>query len=506
MVAGTIRLGAFGKEELYLSYRPQITFFKNVYKRHTFFAQETIDQSFSSTPNFGGKFSCIISAHGDLLLDVILRIKLPAIPVLPSGMLSRWTECTGCALIKKVEFEINGSVIDTLTGEWIRIYLELMGHKKRHETRGSHHRGLMKMMGGSFDNNPPVFNEMMDTRTLYVPLPFWFTRSYGQCFPIASVSSREVRINVELNPLASVLQYGPTHYIEVLEDDVFFKVGDLLFQKVYNDDRNTDAEAFGLFIKFNQGRVYYNPILGSFTQTSSIPSQERLLSPRRYMIRNKGGLFCTPSSSPMTVESSDLDWLLSRRFSLGESAIMCHYAFLGSMEKKLFDSRRHEYVLEQLQVFSLTDLSRKNNVQLVIRRPCSELVWVAQLLGSNLFGLPFNYTDLPDGSGVPLILSQEVLLNTESVFADPTGNFFRDVQLFSYHVPCGNRIPGIQVYSFANFPDDPQPSGSINMSKIEKAYLQFQTSSFPRDSITMRVFARTYNVLVIQNGIAELLF
>lgn len=504
MVAGVIRLSAPGKEDMYLSYRPQITFFKSVFKRYTFFAQETIDQSFTSSPNFGGKYSCIIAPQGDLLVDVMLRLVLPAVPTISDSVLVRWVDSVACALIKKVEFEVNGTVVDSITGEWIRVYLELIGHKKYPDMRGSHYRGLMEMTGGRLER----FQSSMSSRTLYLPLPFWFTRANGQAFPVASINTREVRLNVELNSIASVLQYAPTHSIRILEDELFFVEGDLLLQGSVNDERGTDARAMGVFIRFDsQTRtMFYNVVLGSFVDVSSVSAAERFIAPAQYLIRNKAGFFCTPSADPVDL-GSDLSWFLSQRFSLSEMVVQARYVLLGSQEKRFFDRRRHEYVIEQLQVYSLSGLSRKNNVKLVIRRPCSEIIWVSQMTASAwAFGLPFNYTDVPDGSGKPLILSSEVLLNTESLFEDPTGKFFSDLQTLLHHPTSTTRMPGIQLYSFALFPDEAQPSGSVNMSKIEKAYLQFQVSSFPVDSITMRVFARTSNVLVIQNGIGELLF
>lgn len=507
MVAGVVRLGAYGKEDLYLTYEPQITFFKNVFKRHTFFSQESIDQSFSSTPNFGGKFSCILAVHGDLLLDVLLRINLPAIPSIGLGLKVRWVDSVACALVKKVEFEINGAVVSTLTGEWIRLYLELIGHKANCGQKGSHRRGLMKMIR-SGDHGPPAFEDSLSAETLYLPLPFWFTRSSGQAFPIAAIHTREVRINVEFNSIMSLLQYSPTHAITILEKEVFFREGDVLYQGGVNDERMTDATAMGVFVRFDKQThtLYYNRILGDFQDVSSIDPNERLLTPSKYLVRNMEGYFCSPSGSPNSVDP-DLSWFLTQRFALSETVIMARYAFISSLEKSFFYQKRHEYIIEQLQIYSLTNLGKKNSIQLVIRRPCSEIIWVAQLQASStLCGLPYNYTDLPDGTGKTLVMASQMVLNSESVYNDFSGDFYGTIQGILNHPPCADRMEGINLFSFALKPDDPQPSGSVNMSKIEKAYLRFQISAFPSDAVTMRVFARTWNVLVIQNGLGELMF
>lgn len=505
MVAGLIRLGAYGREDLYLSYRPQITFFKTVYKRYTFFAIETVDQGFTSTPTFGGKFSCIISPHGDVLLDLFLKINLPPIPPLPGLLKTRWVDTVACALVKKVEFEVNGIIVDTITGEWIKIWLELNGYRKDFCRRsGSHKRGLTKMMG-EFSS----FQSSQEGTLLYLPLPFWFTKSPGQCFPIAAINTREVRVNVEFNKLTSILQYGPTHSISVQENQVFFKEGDLLYQSSENAADGKDAKAFGLYLGFDSitKTVFFNPLFGSFNPISDVSIIDRFLSPNVFFIRNQQGYFCTPLSNAVSIIDANIDWFLQQRFSLGNTVVAAQYSFLSQTEKKYFDNRRHEYVIEQLQVYSLSDMSKKSTIQLTLRRPCSEIVWVAQLAtSSHKFGVPFNFTDRPDGNGESIITKNELSLNTDIVYEDTDGLFYKTLQPFGSHLPTKDRLKGIQLYSFSLMPDNPQPSGSINMSRIEKAYLTVQTSPFPNDSISMRIYARTYNVLIIQEGIAELLF
>lgn len=509
MVAGVIRLTAYGREDMYLSYNAEVTFFKSVYKRHTFFATETIDQSFVSAPSFGSRYTCIISPHGDVLLDVLLRVTLPAIPPLPDGVQCRWVDGVACALIKKVELEINSVVVDSITGEWIRLYLELNAHKKSSaNVGGSHHRGLMKMIGSPTDR---PFAYTQEEQTLYVPLPFWFCRSPGQCLPVGAINNREVRINVEFESLPNLLQYGPTAAIAIQEASVHFQPGDLLYQGLGNAvvSKGSDANAIGVFVGFDPDTrtLLYNPVLGSFSSVADKDTVAVFLSPHVHLIQDLKGAFCTPKDAPQDI-GPDLAWFLQERFSMGKTVVEAQYAFLGSMEKRYFAERRHEYIVEQLQIYSVTGVGTKSKIQLTVRRPCKELVWVANLAkASRAMGLPFNYTDLPDGSGRPLLVKAELLLNADSVFDDTTGHFFRELQLMLHHSPSAvARLPGIQVYSFGLRPDDLQPSGTVNFSKIDRCFLNLQVSSFVNDTVDMRIFARTYNVLVIHKGVATLLF
>ena len=76
MGGGIMQLVAYGAQDIYLTGNPQITFFKVVYRRHTNFSMETINQTFNSTVEFGKKATCTISRNGDLVHEMFLEIVL----------------------------------------------------------------------------------------------------------------------------------------------------------------------------------------------------------------------------------------------------------------------------------------------------------------------------------------------------------------------------------------------------------------------------------------------
>ena len=67
MGGGLMQLVAYGAQDIYLTGNPQITFFKVVYRRHTNFSMEAIQQTFSGTADFGGSVTATISRNGDLV-------------------------------------------------------------------------------------------------------------------------------------------------------------------------------------------------------------------------------------------------------------------------------------------------------------------------------------------------------------------------------------------------------------------------------------------------------
>ena len=77
MGGGLTQLVAYGAQDIYLTGNPQITFFKVVYRRHTNFSVESIEQTFDGTFDFGRKAVCTISRNGDLVHNMYLQVKVP---------------------------------------------------------------------------------------------------------------------------------------------------------------------------------------------------------------------------------------------------------------------------------------------------------------------------------------------------------------------------------------------------------------------------------------------
>jgi hypothetical protein len=112
MGLGLLLLVSVGKENIYLSSQPEITFFKMAHKRHTNFSIDTIAQYFKSTPDFGRRVTVNLSKNADLLEKIFLYVELPDIikenhSVLPTGVKKfAWVKKIGLAIISFVDLEI----------------------------------------------------------------------------------------------------------------------------------------------------------------------------------------------------------------------------------------------------------------------------------------------------------------------------------------------------------------------------------------------------------------
>ena len=521
MGGGLMQLVAYGAQDIYLTGNPQITFFKVVYRRHTNFSMESIEQTFNGNPDWGKKVSCTISRNGDLIHRVYLQTTLPEVN-LTSGATAptangsnlfefNWVNWVGHQLIKNVEVEIGGQRIDKHYGEWLHLWNELTQQPGLAE-------GYARMAGNvtalvtpnraiqSPGGQGPGVDQgyKFPKTTLYIPLQFWFCRNPGLALPLIALQYHEVKINVEFNDLDKCAQ-------------------------------------------------------GSYTSADGR--------------RNRSG-----DTNNATFSNSDTS------FSLQDTALYVDYIYLDTDERRRFAQVSHEYLIEQLQYTgeeSITSSSSK--IKLNFNHPVKELIWIVQPNNNIIRGNKqyFNFTDCVDStfitgesmdplgigmtSGLDLglgilsgglgyyyddptgsqgtggtgsqyqynnldteintkfdvgsnpISTAKLQLNGHDRFQERGGDYFNYVQPYQHHT----NVPalGINVYSFGLKPEEHQPSGTCNFSRIDNATLQLTVTSQTLNNTKMnvvkygtttnakiRVYATNYNVLRIMSGMGGLAY
>ncbi|KAI9190621.1 major capsid protein [Polychytrium aggregatum] len=409
---GLLQLVAFGAQDMYLTGNPQITFFNAVYRRHTNFAMESMEQTFSGTADFGRKVSCLVARNGDLIHKSYLQVTLPQLTgnASQSGGASGpqtvcWTNNIGHVMIDNMTVEIGGSIIDQHYGQWLTIYSELtMPEEKVH--------GYNVMIG-----NTDVLTTKATTipqTDIYVPLIFWFNRNPGLALPLIALTYHEVKINIQFVP-----------------------------------------------------------------------------------IRN---LYITSDNTPLQNEPSMVD-----------STLYIDYIFLDQDERRMMSQQNHEYLIEQLQFqgaesFNNSAVRQKLNFS----HPCKELVWVIQM-DDNVLNQANRWTDFTTSGtnsslywqGDDPLVDAKIQLNTHDRITTRTAPYWNLIQPYNHHT----RIPstGIYLYSFALKPEEHQPSGSINMSRIEGTTLQM-TLATGTSSVRSYVYAVNYNVLRVTSGLGGLAY
>ena len=446
MAGGLMQLVAYGAQDVYLTGQPKITFFQSVYKRHTNFAMENIVQTVNGSASNGGRLSVTIARNGDLVGNMYVSLVPNTLALTSTNSVADMNWVAERA-IQDVELTIGGQRIDKHYQAWWRLYSELF-------LTDEDKLAWAKMT--TCPNVPQSSSGYKDR--VFLPLLFFFNRNPGLYLPLIALQYHEVRLD--------------------------------------------------------------------FNLTSYFTSY----------------------------------------FTTNDLQVWANYVYLDTEERRRFAQKGHEYLIEQLQhtgADAITNIGSENLIRLSYNHPVKELIWCythssypgtvaanGQLnstwnfttncanvnVTSNLFLLSnSNNFILPHQSGTPRIyspgdvkatncgwvedgfasnaggsfvevgpLSQfRLVLNGQDRFASQTGKYFNQVQPFSHHT--GSPYPGIYCYSFALQPEEHQPTGTCNFSRIDNAQVSVTLKSGSQ-ATQQRMFAVNYNVLRIQSGMGGLAF
>lgn len=524
MGGGLIQLVAYGYDNIYLTTDPQITFFKIIYRRHTNFSVEQIPQQFINSADFGKRSTCIISKSADLIGNAMIIVKLPSIkPFTDQKTKFAWIKKIGFGLIKSVEIEINGKVIDKHYGEWLNIWAELTG-----EINGEHKIGTKYMIGDIPELTD--FTSSKDNYTLYIPLKFWFCKNSGSALPIISLQYCDIKINVEFEESINCYLLAPSHYIQCRDDIVSFVQYEYIEQNIDGDIRA------GIFIDYdiNTKRLYYYkittkklisiPVDSSFdTSDYNITNINALLESStgiKYSIIGKTSGYSTFSEfnyKTMTYANEKL-----RNINFVDCFLLIDYYFLDEDERYKFAQSKHDYIIEQLFYTPNITINESNyNAKIVVNNPCKFMAWITQMSYINNSGDYFNYTDsyqnklfveditdvqIGSSMGNSLIKTETVMLNGNFRLTSRNNNYFDTIQNYQYTKVTPST--GINMYSFGAFPFMQQPSGTCNMSQINKIDINLKLSSIinTTNPALFRGYCICINILRIVNGLAGLVF
>ena len=193
MGGGLMQLVAYGAQDVYLTGNPQITFFKVVYRRHTNFSKECIEQTFSGAVGTGKRVTATLARNGDLVQEVYLKVDMTSASsdAAQAADDSLATDLTN--LMTSAEVEIGGQKIDKQYGSWMDIYNNLF--ETNHDYR------LAMSVGNGVAAGDYSSNTANVKSSVYLPLRFWFNRNPGLALPLIALQYHEVKINIELGNL-----------------------------------------------------------------------------------------------------------------------------------------------------------------------------------------------------------------------------------------------------------------------------------------------------------------
>ena len=480
MGGGLLQLVALGAQDAFLSGNPQITFWKGLFKRHTNFAMEPFRLNLTGQANWGIKQSVTLGRHADLAYSTYIEVTLPSYSTsLKTAIYNNEQFRLGYNLLKYVELEIGGQLIDRLYGEYIYLWDTLTQDSEKalmlHRMVGGHGRPVQALPlvvpapnGFTVSDNGQgqivAFNEtdgcasggngrQASPNTLYIPLPFFYTRNPGCALPLISLQYHETKINILWNDATTV----------------------------------------------------------------------------------SGDYLDVPNPAPPKNVSVYVD-----------------YIYLDVEERRRMAQESHEYLIEQIQYNEDKGISSVNNrIDLTFNHPVKELVWVVQptvyrtcktnlaTSGQGARTTTINPTRLtPFTYDLNAVYEQRIQINGQDRMDRRYGDYFNRVQPYQHHssgpgtmyyetqdpstlssatVPPSTNIRmtsqrGIYMYSFALKPEEHQPSGTCNFSRIDTATIVMDIDgAVVIDEATdktwgVRVYATNYNILRIMSGMAGLAY
>ena len=233
----------------------------------------------------------------------------------------------------------------------------------------------------------------------------------------------------------------------------------------FNDDlsENTDKAA----------RTLYIPLQFWFCRNPGLALPLIALQYHEVKINVEFGAASTVASGTPKMKSADL---------------YVDYIYLDTDERRRFAQVTHEYLIEQLQFTG--DESVSSKVKLNFNHPVKELIWAEYNSSKELTGSSYTNAFLQ--------------LNGHDRSSSRPASYYQLVQPYQHHerVPTDGKI---SVYSFALKPEEHQPSGTCNMSRIDNATLVLDGDSLS-SSNNLKVFAVNYNVLRIMSGMGGLAY
>jgi hypothetical protein len=495
MAGGLIVLAAQGKESMYITYKPEITLFKVQYKRHTNFAIEPIEQPFKNTPSFGSRVTSNISQNADLISNTYVVVDLPSIfPAtrtdIPNSVKKfSWVKKLGWVLIRAVELDIDGILIDRHLGEWLNIWSELSVTPEKRI-------GLNKMIGNITELTDLTNGKK--TYRLQIPLSFWFCNYSNASLPLIALLHNDIKIHVDFNDFNLCHIVSPTHYIKITDKYVLFEDGETMTQNVDN------IIATGEFVHFDTvtNKLFYNQVSGTFNSWTEDANKSK------YILTGENSKFTvTPTkkeSNTSNVSVKDLDYFSGFTPSIENAHLLINYIYLDSEERVRFILFNHEYLVQTIQQTSdIPVFSHFGRVKLNFVNPCIEIIWRTILKSNQDRNLHFEYETVDHKN---IIDKATVLIDGHIRVNEYQGEFYSDLQNYIYHKNSSST--GLNMYSFSINPEDYQPSGSLNFSKVKDVTLEvtFNKSITYQNTAKIQVFARSYNILRIINKRAGLAY
>jgi len=558
MPGGLLQIVAYGAQDMHLTYNPQITYFKVVYRRHTNFSMENFEYDIFDGPSFGLRCAYQLSRNGDLMGKVYLKIIIPS--VTPNGTSKfAWTKRLGHAIIDQIEIRIGGQLIDRQYGSWMDVWHEL-----------AHNVNLDRAYDKMIGDVPELTNFNNNTKpeyTLYIPLQYWFCRYIGLSIPLIAIHYHQIEFNMVFNSALSLGTYDSEFDVSIL-DGLSFVRASLMVDNIYLDEEernlfarsgheylieqvqftgedSAQSERVQLELQFNHptkelvwflkrgiyttGETFltytdgdWNAILINTTRTI-LEDSILLLEPTVYELDGYGNMIIVsqellPDGPWEEFESGSSRHTINGKINVINNSTKSFWINTDSLligTYSITDKISATINIGPDGIITITNIETTINIR-DLSHPVSEMIDTRATSNDVTIRMFNNYGVLIDGSFNPISMTK-LEYNRQERFDKRNWKFFNYLQTDMHH----SRTPpdGINVYSFSLEPEEHQPSGTSNLSRVEYQILTLYLKDTSLDGYDvddveepiinvlspdnrLYVFGPAYNVLRVDHGLA----
>ena len=529
MGGGLMQLVAYGAQDIYLTGNPQITFFKVVYRRHTNFSMELIQQTLQGSAGVSSTQSCIVSRNGDLIMDVWI-----------SQNSTSSVDGEIYDYIDNVELRIGGQLIDKHHGDWNAVWWNLT-------TPESKVNGLRNMFVGLSGATDAA--ESSNTASyFYYPLNFWFCKNPGLALPMIALQYHEVEFKITWGE-ASLAASGTSPevwinyvYLDTDERRRFAQIAhEYLIEQVQRFTFAGNNSSFDLNINHpvkeliwvndvasasTGATVEFGPIrctancnnaaLNNCYETADATKCKLILNGNDRFQSKEMKYFkvCQPMKHHTRIPSVGKRFTVTRSFNLLLNAgILLHYC--TKPVRVISVDISFEVAAAGTPTVTLEVDAGSSSISQIAGDSLSKEVTIGH---KNRYTLDSATGDknlfttevvcVPAGKHISLDCDGDVPAGGSTTLKNDTVSGIVTLELEELPLLIGgdkNDIANIYCYSFALKPEDHQPSGTCNFSRIDSAKLKFD-DNVGGPSTTFKVFALNYNVLRIMSGMGGLAY
>jgi hypothetical protein len=539
MSTGMIALVAFGNQNRIFNGNPEVTKFYKSFQRYTHFSQESItipvDGPNQLTLSSPIRLRAKITRNADLMTDLTFVFQIPSIysklydpdesGVYQTRPSFRWIHMLGALIIDTVAIYVGGSKVQEFTGEWIAMraaadmpaekYMKwrqmigdtaelnepewgVYGHSPNYPYAKGEYPHVVPATGGSA---PSIVG-----REIRVPLPFWFSDSWGKALPLISLQLHEVEVQITLRPLQEI-----------------YRVMDPTFQ--------TDPVRIGTLLTNNPAYpTSYDPTNPGANDNLTLQNEYSTTEVDPRLFPNN---FYTDYTAPVpTSYGFDLNPRLEG-----------NYIYLTEKEQQMFASRELQQLVHQVQNFNLLGISRRSLMELDAHSLIHRVLFFARrndaIVSRNDYLNLSNWKNLTQSpyipiagqpvpnSGVYSAYAQRDILNTarflcagNQLFEEKPAAYFELQNAYTNTTGAAALGPdGIKPNNvlgpYYHLPfcldgsDHSQPSGSLNASRIREIQLDVNPYAIDPNmpyAYDFTVYVESMNLVKFMNGMAGLAF